>query len=62
MRGKSKSTIDYVLADKVTTNNIIDMEIHKAEKWGIGADHSWIQITMDLIGLTEGRLQGQNLG
>ena len=54
MRGKTKSTIDYVLIDKNTTNNIIDMEMNeKADKWGIGADQSWIQITMDLIGLTE---------
>ena len=37
MRGKNKSIIDYVMADKDTTNNIMDMKINeRAEKWSIG--------------------------
>ena len=49
VRGKSKSTIYYVLADKITTSNIVDMEIVVRQKNGaltqtiVGSKSQWIE-------------------
>ena len=49
MRGESKSRIDYVLADEETAAGVTHMTIDESEeKWGIGADHCWIEVGLQL--------------
>ena len=45
MRGKRKTTIDFILADSNNESEITKMHIDETgSKWGIGADHSWIEL------------------
>ena len=49
MRRGSKSIIDYVMMDPVMATALKSMEIdEKGEKWCVGADHSWIQLVIDV--------------
>ena len=56
IRKDNKSVIDYIISDRSMGKNIKEVEIdEESTKWGIGVDHSWIQVTMGMKTITEHR-------